>query len=279
MYCSISAFGSGERAAALPGYDLLLQAMSGLMSVTGEPDGRPLKVGAALIDMICGLFATNGILAALRARERDGRGQRVEVSLMDSALASLLNQASAHLNAGAVPGRMGNRHPSIAPYETFAAADGDFAVAVGNDTIFGRLCAVVGRPELAGDERFATNAARMEHRDELAAELEAAFATAPAGRLGAARSATRACPRGRSTTSRRPSPSRPRWACSPSTRRRRAHGALAAAPRRDAGGREPPAAAPGRALGRDPSLAGRVERRSSPLHRGQDRRSSSGDGG
>src|SRR3954453_6394089 len=180
VYCSISAFGSGEQAARLPGYDLLLQAMSGLMSVTGEPDGRPLKVGAALIDMICGLFATNGILAALHARQRDGRGQRVEVSLMDAALASLLNQASAHLNAGAVPGRMGNRYPSIAPYETFAAADGDFAVAVGNDAIFARLCAVIGRSELAGDERFATNAARMEHRDELAAELEAAFATGPA---------------------------------------------------------------------------------------------------
>jgi len=180
VYCSISAFGSGERAATLPGYDLLLQAMSGLMSVTGEPDGRPLKVGAALIDMICGLYATNGILAALRARDRDGRGQRVEVSLMDSALAGLLNQASAHLNAGAVPGRMGNRHPSIAPYETFAAADGDFAVAVGNDAIYARLCEVVGRPQLAGDERFATNAARLAHRDELAAELEAAFAAAPA---------------------------------------------------------------------------------------------------
>ena len=152
VYCSISAFGSGERAAALPGYDLLLQAMSGLMSVTGEPDGRPLKVGAALIDMICGLFATSGILAALRARERDGHGQHVEVSLMDSALAGLLNQASAHLNAGVVPGRMGNRHPSIAPYETFAAADGDFAVAVGNDTIFARLCAVVG-PCRAGRRR------------------------------------------------------------------------------------------------------------------------------
>jgi crotonobetainyl-CoA:carnitine CoA-transferase CaiB-like acyl-CoA transferase len=154
--------------------------MSGLMSVTGEPDGRPLKVGAALIDMICGLFAANGVLAALRARDRDGHGQHVEVSLMDSALAALLNQASAHLNAGVVPGRMGNRHPSIAPYETFAAADGDFAVAVGNDTIFARLCAVVGRAQLAGDERFATNAARMEHRDELAAQLEAAFASAPA---------------------------------------------------------------------------------------------------
>jgi crotonobetainyl-CoA:carnitine CoA-transferase CaiB-like acyl-CoA transferase len=180
VYCSISAFGSGERAAALPGYDLLLQAMSGLMSVTGEPDGRPLKVGAPLVDVMCGLHATVGVLAALRARERDGRGQRVEVSLMDTALAGLLNQASAHVNAGTVPGRLGNRHPSIVPYETYAAADGDFAVAVGNDAIYRRLCAVVDRPDLAQDERYATNAGRLEHRDELGAELGAAFAAAPA---------------------------------------------------------------------------------------------------
>jgi crotonobetainyl-CoA:carnitine CoA-transferase CaiB-like acyl-CoA transferase len=175
VYCSISAFGSGEQAAPLPGYDLLLQAMSGLMSVTGEPEGRPLKVGAALIDMLCGLYATTAVLAALQARERSGRGQRVEVSLMDSALAGLLNQASAHLNAGVVPGRLGNRHPSIAPYETFRAADGDFAVAVGNDAIFGRLCGAIERPELASDPRFATNAARLEHREELGAILEGAF--------------------------------------------------------------------------------------------------------
>jgi crotonobetainyl-CoA:carnitine CoA-transferase CaiB-like acyl-CoA transferase len=180
VYCSISAFGSGEEAARLPGYDLLLQAMSGLMSVTGEPDGRPLKVGAALIDMIAGLYATTGVLAALQARERTGRGQRVEVSLMDSALAGLLNQASAHLLAGAVPGRLGNRHPSITPYETYRAADGEFAVAVGNDAIFARLCAAIGRPELSGDERFATNAARLERRDELGAILEGAFAAATA---------------------------------------------------------------------------------------------------
>jgi crotonobetainyl-CoA:carnitine CoA-transferase CaiB-like acyl-CoA transferase len=180
VYCSISAFGSGERAAALPGYDLLLQAMSGLMSVTGEPAGRPLKVGAPLIDVMCGLYATIGVLGALRARDRDGRGQHVEVSLMDTALAGLLNQASAHVNTGNVPSRLGNRHPSIAPYETFAAADGDFAVAVGNDAIFGRLCAVIGRPALATDERFATNAARLGNRDALAAELEAAFAATPA---------------------------------------------------------------------------------------------------
>jgi crotonobetainyl-CoA:carnitine CoA-transferase CaiB-like acyl-CoA transferase len=181
VYCSISAFGSGEQAARLPGYDLLLQAMSGLMSITGEPDGRPLKVGAALIDMICGLYATTGILAALHARSATGSGQRVEVSLMDSALASLLNQASAHLLAGAVPGRLGNRHPSIAPYETFRAADGEFAVAVGNDAIFARLCAAVGRPELARDERFADNASRLERREELGAILEQGFAAAPSG--------------------------------------------------------------------------------------------------
>jgi crotonobetainyl-CoA:carnitine CoA-transferase CaiB-like acyl-CoA transferase len=180
VYCTISAFGSGEQAARLPGYDLLLQAMSGLMSVTGEPEGRPLKVGAALIDMVCGLYATTAVLAALQARERTGRGQHVEVSLMDSALAGLLNQASAHLNAGVVPGRLGNRHPSIAPYETFRAAAGDFAVAVGNDAIFGRLCEAIGRPELAGDECFATNASRLEHREELGALLEGAFHAEPA---------------------------------------------------------------------------------------------------
>ena len=175
VYCSISAFGSGEQASRLPGYDLLLQAMSGLMSVTGEPEGRPLKVGAALIDMVCGLYATTGVLAALQARERTGRGQRVEVSLMDSALAGLLNQASAHLMAGVVPARLGNRHPSIAAYETFRAADRDFAVAVGNDAIFARLCAAIERPDLAGDPRFATNAARLENREELNAILEGAF--------------------------------------------------------------------------------------------------------
>ena len=180
VYCSVSGFGSGPEAAKLPGYDLLLQAMSGLMSVTGEPDGPPLKVGAALIDMLCGLHAATGILAALRAREADGQGQRVEASLMDSALAALLNQASGYLNAGVVPGRMGNRHPSIVPYQTYAAADGDFAVAVGNDLMFARLCEVIGHPELAADERFATNTARLEHRDALGDLLLDAFAGAPA---------------------------------------------------------------------------------------------------
>jgi crotonobetainyl-CoA:carnitine CoA-transferase CaiB-like acyl-CoA transferase len=190
VYCSISAFGSGERGARLPGYDLLLQAMSGLMSVTGEADGRPLKVGAPLVDVMCGMHAVIGILAALRARERDGRGQLVEISLMDTALAGLLNQASAYVNTGGVPGPMGNRHPSIVPYETYAAADGDFAVAAANDSLFRRLCEVIGRPELAEDARYAANASRLERREQLNAELGAAFAAAPAdewvARLGEA---------------------------------------------------------------------------------------------
>jgi crotonobetainyl-CoA:carnitine CoA-transferase CaiB-like acyl-CoA transferase len=178
--CSISAFGAGERAARLPGYDLLLQAMSGLMSVTGEPEGRPLKAGTALIDMVCGLHAAIAVLAALQARTRDGRGQRVEVNLMDSALAGLLNQGSAHVLAGVVGGRLGNRHPSIAPYETFRAADGELAIACGNDAIFARLCAALGVPELATDPRFAANSARLQHRDELGALLEARLVTLPA---------------------------------------------------------------------------------------------------
>jgi crotonobetainyl-CoA:carnitine CoA-transferase CaiB-like acyl-CoA transferase len=178
--CTISAFGTGEAARALPGYDLLLQAMGGIMSVTGEPDGRPLKTGTALVDMLCGLFAANGILAALHARERDGVGQHVEVSLLDTSLAGLLNLASGYLNAGVVPGRMGNDHPSIHPYGTYEAADGPFALAVGSDGLFARLCGELGQPELAEDDRFRTNTARLEHRAELSARLEEAFAAAPA---------------------------------------------------------------------------------------------------
>jgi crotonobetainyl-CoA:carnitine CoA-transferase CaiB-like acyl-CoA transferase len=160
--CHVTAFGSAD----LPGYDLLLQAVGGLMHVTGEEDGRPLKAGAAVIDLVCGLHAAIGILAGLR----EATLTRVEVSLMDSALVSLLNQASAFLNEGASPRRMGNRHPSIAPYETY----GDIAVACGNDAMFVRLCDVIGRPDLA--ERFPTNNERLEHRDEISAALEAAFA-------------------------------------------------------------------------------------------------------
>jgi crotonobetainyl-CoA:carnitine CoA-transferase CaiB-like acyl-CoA transferase len=173
--CSVTAFGSGERARGMPGYDFLLQAMGGLMSVTGEEDGRPLKVGAAVVDLICGLLATIGIQAALVERAATGRGRHVEVSLMDSALTALLNQGSGWLLAGALPRRRGNRHPSITPYETYETADRPIAVAIGNDRLFARLCDAVGAPELAGDERYATNSARVANADSLAERLEAAF--------------------------------------------------------------------------------------------------------
>ena len=174
--CSVTAFGSGERAKGMPGYDFLLQAMGGLMSVTGEPDGRPLKVGAAVVDLICGLLATIGIQAALG----EGGGRHVEASLIDSALAALLNQGSAWVSGGAVPERRGNRHPSIVPYETYEAADRPFAVAAGNDRLFARMCEAVGLPDLPQDERFATNQARVANVDALAARFEAVFRTRPA---------------------------------------------------------------------------------------------------
>ena len=176
--CSITAFGTEEEAArALPGYDFLLQAMGGLMSVTGEEDGRPLKVGAAVVDLVCGLNAVIGIQAALAERERTGHGRHVEVSLMDASLMALLNQGSAWVLGGVVPHRRGNRHPSITPYETYACADRPIAVAVGNDRLFARLCDALGLPALPGDERFATNHARVAHADALGAELEPVLRT------------------------------------------------------------------------------------------------------
>jgi crotonobetainyl-CoA:carnitine CoA-transferase CaiB-like acyl-CoA transferase len=175
VWCSISGFGRGA-GAELPGYDFLVQAMSGLMSITGPAGGEPTKVGVALVDVLTGLYATTGILAALQERARTGRGQRVEVSLLGSALASLVNQASSFLCTGAPPRAMGNRHPSITPYETLATADRPLVVAVGNDGQFARLCRAVGRAELAGDPRFATNVDRVANREELAALLEEALA-------------------------------------------------------------------------------------------------------
>jgi crotonobetainyl-CoA:carnitine CoA-transferase CaiB-like acyl-CoA transferase len=175
VWCSISGFGRGA-GAALPGYDFLVQAMSGLMSITGPAGGEPTKVGVALVDVLTGLYAFGGVLAALHERDRTGRGQRVEVSLLGSALASLVNQASSYLCTGRPPRAMGNRHPSITPYETLATADRPLVVAVGNDGQFARLCRVLEVPELAADPRFATNAARVANRDALAALLERALA-------------------------------------------------------------------------------------------------------
>jgi crotonobetainyl-CoA:carnitine CoA-transferase CaiB-like acyl-CoA transferase len=180
IYCSITGFGRGQ-GSMLPGYDLLIQALGGLMSVTGSPDGEPQKVGVALVDVLAGLFATVGILAALHHRAETGHGQRVEVELLTSLLAGLVNQASAYTAAGVVPHRMGNQHPSIAPYELLRCADGELVLAVGNDRQFAALCDVLGAPGLAGDARFATNSARVEHRAELRAVLEEKLAVRPAG--------------------------------------------------------------------------------------------------
>lgn len=170
VYCSITGFGR-DAGAGLPGYDLLVQAVGGLMSITGEPDGEPQKVGVALVDVICGLFAATGILAALRHRQRTGTGQRVEVDLLSSLLAALVNQASAVTTANTVPQRLGNAHPSIAPYEVLPCADGSFVLACGNDRQFAQLAAEIGKPELAGDPRFATNTQRVANRAALRAEL------------------------------------------------------------------------------------------------------------
>lgn len=175
VYCSITGFGSGA-GASLPGYDLLVQAVGGLMSITGDADGGPQKVGVAMVDVLAGLFATIGILAALRHRDETGLGQKVEINLLSSLLAALANQSSAYTAAGVVPGRMGNDHPSIAPYSAYPAADGDLVIAVGNDRQFTELCGVLGLELLPTDERFATNVDRVLNRDDLRAELEPALA-------------------------------------------------------------------------------------------------------
>jgi crotonobetainyl-CoA:carnitine CoA-transferase CaiB-like acyl-CoA transferase len=179
VYCSITGFGR-EGGAAMPGYDLLVQAVGGLMSLTGQPDGEPQKVGVALVDVVCGLYAAVGLLAALRHRDRTGEGQRVEVDLLSALLAALVNQASAYTAGGVVGRRMGNAHPSIAPYELFETRDGDLVLAVGNDRQFGRLCAVLGIDGLAADERFARNDARVAHRGALKDELERRLVHGPA---------------------------------------------------------------------------------------------------
>jgi crotonobetainyl-CoA:carnitine CoA-transferase CaiB-like acyl-CoA transferase len=179
IYCSITGFGAGA-GTKLPGYDLLVQATGGLMSITGPADGEPQKVGVALVDVLTGLFATAGILAALHHRERTGQGQRVEVDLMSSLLAALVNQGSAYTIAGVVPGRLGNEHPSIAPYALFETADGELVIAVGNDRQFATLCDVLGVAELARDERYSSNAERVRNRDALRADLERALARRPA---------------------------------------------------------------------------------------------------
>jgi crotonobetainyl-CoA:carnitine CoA-transferase CaiB-like acyl-CoA transferase len=179
VYCSITGFGSGRQPAGRPGYDFVVQAECGLMSITGDPSGPPMKVGVAVVDVLCGLHAAAGILAALRERDgnrtRPPRGRRIEVSLLESGLAALVNVAQAALSTGAEAGRYGSAHPSIVPYEPFEAADGWIAVAAPNDGLWVRLCAAIDRPDLAALERFATNPGRVRHREELVGELSATF--------------------------------------------------------------------------------------------------------
>jgi crotonobetainyl-CoA:carnitine CoA-transferase CaiB-like acyl-CoA transferase len=159
----------------MPGYDFIVQALGGLMSITGEEAGPPTKVGVALVDVLAGKDATIGILAALNERQRSGTGQHVQVNLLASLLGGLANQASAYLTTGEPPRRLGNRHPSIAPYQTLQCSDGVIAIACGNDAQFRRLAIAAGREDLARDPRFASNADRVAHREELVAELEAAL--------------------------------------------------------------------------------------------------------
>jgi crotonobetainyl-CoA:carnitine CoA-transferase CaiB-like acyl-CoA transferase len=179
VYCSITGFGAGK-GATLPGYDLLVQAVGGLMSVTGAGPGEPVKAGVAMVDVLTGLHAAVGVLAALRAREITGRGQLVEVNLLGTLLSSMVNQSAGYTAAGAVPGILGNRHPSIAPYQLFPAADRPVVVAVGNDRQFAALCSGLDVPELAEDPRFATNPDRVAHIDVLDEIVSARMATRPA---------------------------------------------------------------------------------------------------
>ena len=185
VYCSITGFGDGD-GARLPGYDLLVQALGGLMSITGSPEGEPQKVGVALVDILAGLFASVGILAALRHRDATGEGQRVQVDLLSSLLAALVNQASAFTLAGVVPERMGNAHPSISPYELYPAAEGELVLAVGNERQFAALCSVLDAAELAEDERFRGNARRVENRAALREALVDRLSKRPAAEWASA---------------------------------------------------------------------------------------------
>jgi glutaryl-CoA transferase len=170
--CTISGYGSDGPAAGRPGFDFLIQAEGGIMSITGQAGDQPTKVGVAIADLAAGLFATIGVLAALRERDSTGRGRRVEVSLLDSQVGLLANQAMNWLVGGVTPGRMGNAHPSIAPYESFRTRDGSIAIGVGTDRQFALLAEALGAPELASDRRFGGNADRVAHRLELKEAVE-----------------------------------------------------------------------------------------------------------
>jgi crotonobetainyl-CoA:carnitine CoA-transferase CaiB-like acyl-CoA transferase len=167
IYCSVSGFGQTGPRSAEPGYDAVIQGEAGLMSITGAADGPPYRLGVAIADIVSGMFAAQGVAFALLARARTGRGQRVDVGMLDATAALLTYQAGIYFATGTTPGRMGNRHPTIVPYETFEASDGDFVVAVGNDEQWRRFCKIIEADALAADDRFATNRARVINYNEL----------------------------------------------------------------------------------------------------------------
>ncbi|MDP2679536.1 MAG: CaiB/BaiF CoA-transferase family protein [Rhodoferax sp.] len=177
IYCSVTGFGQNGPYAERAGYDLMIQAMSGMMSITGhadgEPGGGPTRMGVALIDVLTGIYACSAILAAIEVRHRTGEGQHIDMALMDVGMAVLANQAAGFLNTGKVPQRQGNTHPSLAPYQTFETLDGSMLLAVGNDGQFARFCEAAGHPEWAKDGRFASNTLRVKHRDVLIPTLQA----------------------------------------------------------------------------------------------------------
>jgi crotonobetainyl-CoA:carnitine CoA-transferase CaiB-like acyl-CoA transferase len=198
VYCSITGFGQSGPYRNRPGYDFLIQAMGGLMSITGEPDdasgGGPVKVGVAVADLLTGMYATTAVLAALAHRERSGRGQHVDLALLDVQVATLANQGESYLATGRAPRRLGNAHPSIVPYQAFATKDGHLVLAIGNDGQFARFCEVAGRPELSREARFETNAARVEHRGELVLALAPILAARETGEwIGALEAADVPC--------------------------------------------------------------------------------------
>jgi len=201
VYCSISGFGQTGPRRAEAGYDAMMQAEAGLMSITGAADGPPFRLGVAIGDIATGMFAVQGILAALYARERSQRGQRVDIAMLDAVTALLTYQASIAFATGDTPRRMGNRHPSIAPYDTFTAADGEFVLSVGNDDQFRRLAGILRRPELGIDPQYATNADRVRHYDALRDTLSRLFsAWARADLLAALTAAGVPCSAVRSVT-------------------------------------------------------------------------------
>jgi crotonobetainyl-CoA:carnitine CoA-transferase CaiB-like acyl-CoA transferase len=179
VYCSISGYGQTGPNSSKPGYDLMAQGYGGIMSLTGDPEGAPMKVGVGIADVMCGMYATVGILAALRHRDLTGEGQQIDLALVDAQIAWLINEGTNFLTSGQVPQRRGNGHPNIVPYEVYETADGHVILAVGNDSQFRRFCEFIGHADLADDARFATNPARLEHRDALNAILRPAMKQHP----------------------------------------------------------------------------------------------------